>query len=56
MANQELNVVTGAYGFTGKAITQLLLSSEKRVLTPTAKKNAMMAYVMLPSILTTPTP
>ena len=37
MASQELNVVTGAFGFSGRSITRRLLASGKRVLTLTSK-------------------
>ena len=36
---QELNVVTGAFGYTGKYITQRLLSIGKRVRTLTGHPN-----------------
>lgn len=37
MANSELNVVTGAFGYTGKYITRLLLQMGKRVRTITGR-------------------
>lgn len=39
METQELNVVTGAFGYTGKYITQRLLSMGKRVRTLTGHPN-----------------
>ncbi len=37
MASQELDIVTGAFGFSGRSIARRLLASGKRVLTLTSK-------------------
>lgn len=37
MSTEELNVVTGAFGFSGRSITRRLLASGKQVLTLTSK-------------------